>query len=196
MAIPDRTPSSQELAELLAAKRPQLLAYVERRLGTVLRRKVEPADILQEVAVAALHAWPSGGPQGRDPFGWLCQLAEQRIVDAHRFHVAARKRSAEREVSGNVRANPEASRELIELLAVTMSTPSMKAIRGERQKALEAAIAQLAPEARDAVRWRYGEGLPTKEIAERMGKTDGAVRVLLTRTLQKLQQMLGADESR
>jgi RNA polymerase sigma-70 factor, ECF subfamily len=195
MSTPEPTPPPQDLAELLATKRPQLLAYVERRLGAALRRRVEPADILQEVAVAALHAWPSGGPQGRDPFGWLCQLAEQRIIDAHRFHVAARKRSADREVSGNVRASPEASRELIDLLAVSMSTPSMKAVRGERQRALEAAVAQLPPDARDAIRWRYGEGLPTKEIAGRMGKTDGAVRVLLTRTLQKLQQMLGAEES-
>jgi RNA polymerase sigma-70 factor (ECF subfamily) len=196
MDTPDPTPAPRELAELLETKRPQLLAYVERRLGAALRRRVEPADILQEVAVAALHAWPAGGPQGRDPFGWLCQLAEQRIVDAHRYHVAARKRSTNREVSGHVKASPEASRELIDLLAVSMSTPSMKAVRSERQKALESAVAQLPPEARDAIRWRYGEGLPTKEIAERMGKTDGAVRVLLTRTLQKLQQMLGADESR
>jgi RNA polymerase sigma-70 factor (ECF subfamily) len=35
------------------------------------------------------------------------------------------------------------------------------------------------------------DGLPTKEIAERLGKSDVAVRVLLSRTVQKLQQLLG-----
>ena len=35
---------------------------------------------------------------------------------------------------------------------------------------------------------------PTKDIAERMGKTDGAVRVLLTRSLSKLQALMGTSE--
>jgi RNA polymerase sigma-70 factor (ECF subfamily) len=40
---------------------------------------------------------------------------------------------------------------------------------------------------------RYVEGLPSKEIARRLGKTDGAVRVLLTRSLRRLQQLVGPD---
>jgi RNA polymerase sigma-70 factor (ECF subfamily) len=35
------------------------------------------------------------------------------------------------------------------------------------------------------------DGLATKEIAERLGKSDVAVRVMLSRTVQKLQQLLG-----
>ena len=41
---------------------------------------------------------------------------------------------------------------------------------------------------------RYVDGLPSREIAERMGRTDGAVRVLLTRSLARLQNLL-CDES-
>ena len=40
---------------------------------------------------------------------------------------------------------------------------------------------------------RYVENLPSKEIAQRLGKTDGAVRVMLTRSLSKLQELLGTE---
>jgi len=36
--------------------------------------------------------------------------------------------------------------------------------------------------------------LPSKEIAEKLGKSDAAVRVMLTRSLKKLQEMLGVGE--
>lgn len=55
------------------------------------------------------------------------------------------------------------------------------------------ALALLPEDQREAIRLRYVEGLPSKEIAQRLGKTDGAVRVMLTRTLNKLQTLLGPD---
>lgn len=187
--LPPNTP--EDLVALLEGRRPQLLAYIERRLGTALRRKVEPPDIYQEMAVAALNAWPTLDLGGRDPFGWLCQIAEQRIVDAHR-RFAARKRASDREVSANA-TPPDASRELIDLLAGTLTSASQALARNERQLKLEAAVAQLPEESRDVLRWRYVDGLPTKEIAGNIGKSDGAVRVMLTRTLHKLQELLGPE---
>ena len=44
------------------------------------------------------------------------------------------------------------------------------------------------------LRLRYLEGLPSKEIADRLGKSDGAVRVMLTRSLDKLQKLLAETE--
>jgi RNA polymerase sigma-70 factor (ECF subfamily) len=71
----------------------------------------------------------------------------------------------------------------------------MAAVRGERQVRLEACMAELPPESREALRLRYGEGMPTKEIATRLGRTDVSVRVLLSRTLQQLQQRLSEGSS-
>jgi RNA polymerase sigma-70 factor, ECF subfamily len=187
--LPANTP--EELVGLLEGRRPHLLAYIERRLGTALRRKVEPLDIFQETAIAAIHAWPTLALGDRDPFGWLCQVAEQRIIDAHR-RFAARKRSSDREVSAHA-TPPDASRELIDMLAGSLTSASQAFARNERQVKLNAAVAQLPPESRDVLRWRYVDGLPTKEIAEKIGKSDGAVRVMLTRTLHKLQELLGPE---
>lgn len=38
---------------------------------------------------------------------------------------------------------------------------------------------------------RYVDGLATKQIAERTGRSDVAVRVMLSRTVQKLQELVG-----
>jgi RNA polymerase sigma-70 factor (ECF subfamily) len=54
------------------------------------------------------------------------------------------------------------------------------------------ALEGLPEEGREALRLRYIDGLATKEIAERMGKTDGAIRVLLTRSLSRLQGVVEA----
>ena len=52
-------------------------------------------------------------------------------------------------------------------------------------------LEKLPEEQREALRLRYVENLPSKQIAEQLGKTDAAVRVMLTRSLKKLQELLG-----
>ena len=69
----------------------------------------------------------------------------------------------------------------------------MAAVRGERQQRLEACLARLPEVSRQVLRLRYGEGLPTRAVAERVGKSHAAVRVLLSRTLQELQRQLQED---
>ena len=55
---------------------------------------------------------------------------------------------------------------------------------------MQQAIEQLADEQRTAVQMRYAQGLPTKQIAEKLGKTDVAVRVLLSRSMRQLEKLL------
>ena len=184
-----RAGEAQALGEFLEERRGQLLAYVERRLGAALRTKVEPQDVVQETAVAALNLLPRTDLSQRDPFGWLCQIAEQRIIDAHRKLFGAQKRAAGREAP----AGAAGERELMDLLVASLTTPSMAAVRGEQQQRLLEAVAGLPDESRTALRLRYVENRPFKEIAQQLGKTDGAVRVLLSRTLARLQQLLAPD---
>ena len=127
---------------------------------------------------------------GRDPFKLLCQIAEQRIIDAHRHHVAAQKRSANREVSIDRPADADQAFGFIDLLVASMTSPSQAFSRDQREFRLQGAVGSLPEEQREALRLRYVEGLPTRDVAERLGKTDGAIRVLLSRTLSKLQEIL------
>lgn len=179
-----------ELAEFVESKRLPLLAYIQRSIGPALRKKLEPDDVLQEVALTALGSLATFQVPGRDPFKLLCQMAEQRIIDAHRHHVAAQKRSADREVSIDAPVGQGEGVGFVNLLIASMTSPSKAFSRGQKELRLQDAIASLPEEQREILQLRFVEGLPTKDIADRVGKTDGAIRVLLTRTLSKLQEML------
>ena len=62
-----------------------------------------------------------------------------------------------------------------------------------RQEALLAALETLPKDQREAVRLRYLIGLSSKEIAEKLGKSDGATRVMISRALSRLQAMLSEE---
>jgi len=57
-------------------------------------------------------------------------------------------------------------------------------------KPLGIAAGRVKIPAGKALRLRYVEGLPSKQIAQQLGKTDGAVRVMLTRSINRLQAIL------
>lgn len=195
---------AEAVAACVQAHAPGLLAFVERRMSPGLRQRLDPDDILQEVCLAAVR--PPGGAAvlpHREPFGWLCHVATQRIIDAHRRYFEAAKRDGRREVSidapgrsaeGGPHADPDAARGLASMLAVSMTTPSRAMSRDAKEYRLRSLIEALPEEPRQVIRLRYVDGLPTREIAERLGKSDVAVRVMLSRTLQKL-QMSFADAS-
>lgn len=181
------------LVEYIESRKPQLLAFIERSLSDQLRRKVEAADILQEVSISAMGSLGEVDLGERDPFSWLCQISERRIIDAHRKYIGAQKRSAEKERALETKGNDGEQGGFIELLASSLTTPSRAFSRNQKELKLLVALESLAPEAREALKMRYVDGLPSKEIAAKLGKTDGATRVLLTRSLARLQEILSTD---
>jgi RNA polymerase sigma-70 factor, ECF subfamily len=178
------------LVMYLEANKRALLAHIERKIGGDLRKRVDPDDVFQETVLAALQGLPAAAGNLHDVFGWLRHLAEQRTVDLARHH-RAEKRDPRREVSAPPRrVDSAASVELIALLSASRTSASMAAVRGERLLRLEECLADFPAESREALRLRYAEGLPTKDIAARLGRSDVSVRVLLSRTLQALQKRL------
>ena len=185
-----RFPTLEALSAFVEVQRLPLLAYIHRNLGPALKSKLEAEDILQEVALAALAAPEQFAVADRDPFKLLCQMCEQRIIDAYRHHVAAQKRTAAREVSIDGRADGDNPFGFINLLVASLTSPSQAFSRDQRGLRLQEAVEALTEDQRLALRLRYVDGWPTKEIAQRLNKTDGAIRVLLSRTLTQLQAIL------
>jgi len=184
-----RASDPDALSKFMELHRPQLAAFIDRKLGPALRAKIEVDDLIQEVHIDCSRSLGEIKLGDRDPFSWLCQVAERRLIDAHRRFFGAQKRAAGREVSLGAPVG-DASQALINLIAASITSPSQAFSRGQREFRLLAALEQLPPEARRAIELRYGQGLATKDVAEELGKSDGAVRVLLTRTLKKLQELL------
>src|SRR5262249_52443200 len=113
----------EALAEFLVARQPQLMAFIDRRLGPALRTKVEPDDLFQDVSAEAVRSLGEVDLAERDPFNWLCQVAERRIIDSHRRFFGSKKRDAAREVSLNAAAGGGVSTSrpaLINMLVASM----------------------------------------------------------------------------
>lgn len=182
------------LAKYMEENEKQLQAFISRRLGEALRRKVEVEDIYQEVSTEAIRTISPEWPGDRAPFSWLCHLAERKIVDAHRHHFEARKRDAGKERALQVKSAGGEEVGLVNMLVKSMTTPSAAFSRNAREARLYAALEQLKEEQREAVRMKYIENKPSKEIAEALGKSDAAVRVMLTRTMKQLQEILEQAE--
>jgi RNA polymerase sigma-70 factor (subfamily 1) len=177
------------LAQFLTLKERALLGYIGRQLGSGLRKKIEPEDILQEASVEAIKRIDQAFD---DPFGWMCRICEQKIIDAYRRFFGAEKRNAGREVSADTSANSQHAG-IGDLLIASLTSPSAVFSREHKHLRMLQALEKLPAEHCEAIKLRYLEGLGSREIAERLGMTNGAVRVMLSRSLGKLQEELGPD---
>lgn len=182
------------LATYFEKQRVQLHALIENKLGPRFRGKVDPADVLQEVAIKALRELPETDFDAVEPFAWLCHLAEQCTIDVCRRYSAG-MRDLRRELAGNVPVG-DASQDFNALLIASITSPTQAVVRNERQQRLAEAIAALPAEHQQILRLRYEAGLSSKAIGEKTGKPHGAVRVLLSRIIQRLESLTDAEEPR
>lgn len=185
--------NADSLAEFLKVNQRQLCSFINRRLGEALRTKVEVDDVYQDVSAEAIRSISPEFPGEREPFSWLCHIAERKIVDAHRHHFEAKKRDAGKERALDAKSG-SGEGGMVNMLVKSMTTPSAAFSRNAREARLYEAISGLSQEQQDAIRMKYIENKPSKEIAEAIGKSDAAVRVMLTRTMKQLHEILSAQE--
>jgi RNA polymerase sigma-70 factor (ECF subfamily) len=173
------------IADLLRAYLPRLQRFVHLRLGEQLRRREDTLDIVQST-VRELLEERQFEVRGEVEFrAWLFQAALNKIRQKVRFH-GADKRAPEREVSaGGESELGEAGRDL--------ATPSRVAMAREDLLRLEAAFDRLTVPPRVVLTLSRIAGLPHAAIAERLGKSEVAVRQLLVRAMAALGAALGPD---
>jgi len=181
-----RPGDKDSVVRFIQANQPVLLGFIRKRIGTPLQKKIEPEDILQEASIEAVQNCGKIDLLNREPLNWLFQLCERKIIDAHRHFFTSQKRSAAREaVLGSQMAG-----NLADLLIASITSPSQAFSRDQKQLQMLAALDMLPEMQREALRLRYLIGLPSKEVAQKLGKSDGAVRVMLSRALARLHEML------
>ena len=181
------------LATFIQRHHNHLAGFVRSITGEHLLTMVEVDDLVQEISTAAISGLQTAPLDQYTPMEWLQQLARRRVVDAHRFHFGAQRRDANRQQSINAprgNASGDAPASLEQLLAASMTSPSAAFSRDVRMMRLQEAIESLSDEQKQAIRMRYAEGLPTKQIAEKLGKSDVSIRVLLSRSMRQLEKIL------
>jgi RNA polymerase sigma-70 factor, ECF subfamily len=163
------------------------------QIGRHLRGKCDSGDVVQMTLLEAHRDFASfQGSHENELLAWLRRiLAHNLYNEARRF--AARQRDAAREVSlDQVRAGVEhSSVALARGLAADTPTPSQAATRREDAVRLADALSRLPEDYQTVLLLRVFEELPAEAVAERMGRTAGAVRMLQMRALIALREQMG-----
>ncbi len=181
----------ESLGRYIERHRTTLAGFVRSITTTQLLSAVELDDLLQEVAATAISSLNTAPLDQYEPMQWLQQIARRRVVDAHRFHFGAQRRDSRRQQSMHAPAGGgDQEWGLEQLLAASITSPSAAYSQDVRVNRMQQAIESLGEEQRTVIRLRYVEGLATKQIAEQLGKTDVAVRVLLSRSMRQLEKQL------
>ena len=152
---PDATETQQLLANakraapgavdaLFARHRDALRRAVELRLDAAVARRVDASDIVQDVMLEASRRLNDYLTNPVMPFHlWLRSLAKDHMIDAHRRHRQAQRRSVDREQAlhqGGFR-----DRSSIDLAAALVDpelTPASAAMRAELARRFHAALAE------------------------------------------------------
>jgi RNA polymerase sigma-70 factor (ECF subfamily) len=173
--------------ELLRRYLPELRAFVRLRAGSALRAHESSSDIVQSVCREILeHSERFRHPSESAFKRWLFTTALRKISDRWEHWTAAKRNAGgEPAAAGDV----SGQRELAGCYASIFS-PSAEAMLREEIERLEAAFERLGEEQREVITLAHLAGLSRAEIAEQMGRTEGAVRVLLHRSLARLAELL------
>lgn len=138
----------------------------------------EAEDLAAQVFLKAGNAMERYRLTGR-PFGtWLFAIGHNLLVD----HYRARAR-----------------KEIVSIDNVTIqageeSDPEVAVEKALAKAELRQAIKRLKPDQQLAVVMRYIDGLDYSDIAEALHKSEGAIRVIVCRSLLRLREIMGDKE--
>jgi RNA polymerase sigma-70 factor, ECF subfamily len=186
----DQPARQQLLGRHRARLRKMVAVHLDRRLTT----RVDPSDVVQEALADAARQLSDYLTRRPLPFyPWLRQLAWDRIVDLHRRHVKAGKRSVTREEPDVLQLPDESAAQLASRLIDPGVSPSEHVVREELHRRVQSALAQLAPGDRQVLVLRHLEQLTTAEAAAVLGIGERAFKSRQLRALQRLRALLRDD---
>lgn len=127
---------------------------------------------------------------------WLRQLAKDRIIDMHRRHRTAQRRSVDREQGMSVPGTGgHSSINLAGLLPDAELTPAAAALRRELEERFLLALEQLEEDDREVILMRHVEQLGNTEVAQALDLSPAAAGMRHLRALCKLRAILGDTPS-
>jgi RNA polymerase sigma-70 factor (ECF subfamily) len=176
---------------LLARHRQRLRELIALRLDRRLAARVDPSDVVQETLAEAARRLADYLRQRPLPFyPWLRQLAVDRIIDLHRRHVRAGKRSVRREERSLPPLPDQSAAELAQRLFARGGSPSARLRQRETAARIRAALDRLPERDRELLVLRHLEQLPTGHVAAVLGLSEGAVKMRHLRALERLRVFL------
>jgi RNA polymerase sigma-70 factor, ECF subfamily len=185
-----RAGSTEALGEALLACQDYLLIVAQNELDPDLRSKGSASDLVSETFLEAHRDFAQfHGASTGELRAWLRQLLLNNVANFTRRYRATGKREVGREVSVHGVSSsymPAAG------LAARDGTPSGVAAGHEQSASLLSALEQLPADYCRVIVLRYHEQLPFEEIAKRMNRSANAVRIIWSRAVRLLRQLMEA----
>lgn len=146
-------------------------SYLLSRVGNVH----DAQDLTTQTFVAALNGIVAYQPRGLF-VAWLLGIAKRKLSDHFRDGM------------------PTVSIEDIESQFDSQDVLEDKVIKRLQMQEIVMILAKLNPERAEAIRLRYFADLKIREVADVMKKSEGAVKMLLSRGLDDIRQVLDIQE--
>jgi RNA polymerase sigma-70 factor (ECF subfamily) len=180
--------------QLLERHRDQLRRMIAGKIDKRVAARVDPSDIVQDTLHQAYVRMDDYFVDPKIPFvAWLRRIALDRLMDVHRLHLDAQRRSVRREQHWTVDVNEESLDVLAQQVAASGIGPEQRAMHSEAIARTRAALPQLRPTDREILMLRYLEQLTVYEISEILGISQTSVTSRHLRALQRLRQLVLTD---
>ena len=192
-----RQGKGESLGALLQFYRNYLYLLARTQIDLHLQARANPSDLVQETFLQACsHFHQFRGSTEKELLAWLRRILVHNLARLVEKQILAQKRNVRREVSlERYRTLLHNSSEHFEMALVSScSSPSVQAQRRELAALVADQLARLPAPYRDVIVLRNLEGLAFDEVAKRMERTPGAVRVLWLRALDHLRQLSAGGE--
>lgn len=177
--------------------REPLRRMIFHRLDRTLERRVDASDVVQEVLLKANQRLAEYLRNPAMPFHlWLRQIARDHMIDEHRRHRVAARRSLDREQSLAAAAFLDrSSLDLAAQLRDPNLTPAAAALRLELERRFREALTLLDDNDREIVLMRHFEQLSNGDVARHLGLSEAAAGMRHLRALRRLRSILGEAPS-
>ncbi len=160
--------AAERLSALFDSCYPRIARYAYARTGN----RTDAEDIAAEVFLRALESLDSYQERGLPMEAWLFRIAHNLVVDHLRRGGRFERADEDEETLPD---SPDPARIAEERLMMAD---------------VRAAMARLTPDQRNVVSLRFFGGLSSKETAEVLHKSDGAVREMQRAALEKMRGLL------
>lgn len=188
---------TEAINQLLERHRTALRRMVDLRMDRAMERRVDASDVVQDVMLEANRRLNDYLHDPVMPFHlWLRQLAKDRIIDLHRRHRVAAKRSLDRERP--LEAAPRLDQSTLDLAAQLCDremTPAEAATWRELERRFQAAIEELDERDREVVLMRHFEQLTNSEVAQALQLSEPAAGMRYMRAMRRLRSLLADLDS-
>jgi RNA polymerase sigma-70 factor (ECF subfamily) len=174
---------------LLDLYRNYLYLLARTQIDLQLARRLTPSDAVQETLLRAFKNFSKfRGINEVELVAWLRRILARLLADQTR-QARSLKRDVRREQAWQA-GFEQSSQHLAQLAAARQQSPSEVVSQREQSVLLADALARLPADYREVIVLRHLERVEFAEIAERMGRTSGAVRMLWARALERLRKEL------